>query len=94
MMQDPISSRPRVVPKSLETGFYRHFKGNYYEVLGTCVHSETLETMVLYRPVGSEVLWVRPYSMFTELIPVPTMCGGFTKPVPRFEYIGKTLPAI
>ncbi len=88
-----MSDKPTVVPKSLEKGFYRHFKGNYYEVLGTVVHSETLETMVLYRPVVSSVMWVRPYSMFTELVSVPTMCDGCAEPVARFQYIGKTLPS-
>jgi hypothetical protein len=46
-------------------GRYRHYKGGEYEVLGTARHSETLEPLVLYRPLyGESGLWVRPYAMF------------------------------
>ncbi len=47
------------------TGRYRHYKGQEYEVLGVVRHSETLEPMVLYRPLyGERALWVRPHAMF------------------------------
>ena len=46
-------------------GRYRHYKGNEYEVLGVVRHSETLEPLVLYRPLYNNTgLWVRPYEMF------------------------------
>ena len=52
-------------------GRYRHYKGGEYEVLGVVRHSETLEPMVLYRPLYNESeLWVRPYTMFTEQVVV------------------------
>ncbi len=48
-------------------GRYRHYKGNEYEVTGIATHSETLETMVVYRPLyGEGGLWVRPAAMFAE----------------------------
>ena len=48
-------------------GRYRHYKGNEYEVIGVVRHSETLEALVLYRPLYNDTgLWVRPYSMFFE----------------------------
>ncbi|MGB5822670.1 MAG: DUF1653 domain-containing protein [Proteocatella sp.] len=54
---------------SIEPGKYRHFKGNEYEVTGTAKHSETLEEMVVYRPLyGEGGLWVRPASMWNEEI--------------------------
>ncbi len=54
---------------SLETGKYRHFKGNEYEVLYIAKHSETLEEMVVYRALyGEKGVWVRPLSMFCEEI--------------------------
>ena len=54
---------------SLPLGRYRHYKGGEYEVLGVVRHSETLEPMVLYRPLYNHSgLWVRPYAMFIELI--------------------------
>jgi hypothetical protein len=46
-------------------GHYRHYKGLNYEVLGVVRHSESLEPMVLYKPLyNSSGLWVRPFEMF------------------------------
>ena len=50
-------------------GRYRHYKGGEYEVIGVVRHSETLESLVLYRPLRTAAdLWVRPYAMFFEHI--------------------------
>ena len=57
------------LPPLIETppGFYRHYKGLRYEVIGTVRHSETLEPMTLYRALyGERGLWVRPAAMFNE----------------------------
>ena len=54
---------------SIKPGIYTHFKGSQYEVLGTATHSETLEEMVLYRALAGDcALWVRPRSMWDEVI--------------------------
>jgi hypothetical protein len=54
---------------SIPTGRYRHYKGGEYEVLGVVRHSESLEPMVLYRPLyNPSGCWVRPFSMFLELV--------------------------
>ncbi|TDP59033.1 DUF1653 domain-containing protein [Roseateles toxinivorans] len=46
-------------------GPYRHYKGGEYEVLGVVRHSETLEPLVLYRPLyKASGFWVRPHAMF------------------------------
>lgn len=46
-------------------GRYRHYKGGEYEVIGVARHSETLEPLVVYRPLcGEGGLWVRPHAMF------------------------------
>ncbi|MCI5800853.1 MAG: DUF1653 domain-containing protein [Oscillospiraceae bacterium] len=53
----------------IEPGRYRHFKGGEYEVIGTALHSETLEPMVVYRALyGEHGLWVRPAAMWNETI--------------------------
>ncbi|WKY44539.1 DUF1653 domain-containing protein [Eubacteriaceae bacterium ES2] len=53
----------------IKKGKYRHFKGQEYEVLGTAIHSETLEQMVIYHPLyGEEKIWVRPLSMWNQLV--------------------------
>lgn len=63
-------------------GKYRHFKGREYEVLGTARHSETMEPMVVYRPLYEDSgWWVRPLSMFVETV---TRDGQTIK---RFEKI-------
>lgn len=46
-------------------GRYRHHKGGEYDVIGVARHSETLEPLVVYRPLyGAAGLWVRPHAMF------------------------------
>lgn len=61
---------------------YRHYKNKPYKFLGTVLHSETLEELVLYQtryenPSGK--IWVRPKQMFFENVQV----NGQEKP--RFE---------
>jgi hypothetical protein len=52
-------------------GKYRHYKGGLYEVMSTVRHSETLESMTLYRALYGEMgLWVRPSAMFNQEIVV------------------------
>lgn len=44
---------------------YKHFKGDYFLVIDTVIHSETKEKLVLYRGLyGSLELYVRPLDMF------------------------------
>jgi len=67
----------------LQSGIYKHYKGNLYEVLNTAQHSETEEWMVVYKALyGEEGMWVRPYEMFVEKVEVE---GKF---VSRFEFVG------
>ena len=68
--------------EEITPGRYRHFRGNEYEVLFLAKHSETLETMVVYRALyGSGEIWVRPASMWNETVER----GGVT--CRRFEKI-------
>lgn len=68
----------------LKTGKYRHFKGMEYEVLGVARHSETEESMVVYRALyGEGGLWVRPLSMWNEQVDRDDYHG------PRFIYVGE-----
>lgn len=78
------------LPPLIETrpGFYRHYKGLLYEVLGTARHSETLEPMTLYRALyGERGLWVRPATMFSEKVVI----DGVRQP--RFAWISEQNPA-
>ena len=67
----------------IKLGKYRHFKGKEYEVIAIATHSETGETMVVYRALyGEGGVWVRPASMWNEKV------EREGKSFPRFEYIG------
>jgi len=64
------------------TGKYRHYKRNDYEVIGVATHSETRESLVVYRPLyGEGALWVRPLAMFIEHVTVEG------KDMPRFALL-------
>lgn len=68
---------------ALAPGRYRHYKGGEYRVLGVVRHSESLEPLVLYRPLyGDSGDWVRPFAMFTGTVVI----DGTERP--RFERIG------
>lgn len=55
----------------IQPGIYRHYKGKQYHVIGEATHSETMETMVVYRALyGEYKLWVRPSAMFSETVRV------------------------
>lgn len=68
----------------IQKGIYQHYKGNTYEVVGVAKHSETLEDMVVYKPLYENpgaMLWVRPLSMFIEEVEIDG------KKMPRFTFI-------
>lgn len=68
--------------KELKIGKYKHYKGNFYQVEGIAIHSETEEKMAVYRPLyGEGALWVRPLTMFLEEVEIEG------KSQPRFTYI-------
>lgn len=73
--------------QKIQKGKYRHYKGKKYEVIGLAHHSETLEPLVVYKALydsdefGSNALWIRPLSMFTEEVKVDN------KKVPRFKHL-------
>ena len=69
----------------IELGYYKHFKGNLYEVIGIAKHSETLEELVIYKSLKDNSIWVRPLSMWNETI------ERDNKTYKRFEYIGKNI---
>ena len=56
---------PEVSVPSIQKGRYKHYKGQFYEVIDLVQHSEDEGFLVLYRPLyGEGKLWVRPYEMF------------------------------
>ena len=47
---------------------YKHYKGNVYKIIAIARHSETLEDMVVYSSLDNSKIWVRPKSMWNEVI--------------------------
>jgi hypothetical protein len=74
--------------EDIKLGKYLHYKGTIVVVIGTALHSETLEEMVVYNhpdPVkgkDANTMWVRPKKMFLETVNVDG------KEIPRFKYVG------
>ena len=74
---DELAPLPEIQP-----GLYRHYKGGEYEVVAVARHSESLEPLVVYRPLHANTgWWVRPQAMFFERIEVEGLVQ------PRFAYL-------
>lgn len=68
--------------EEIKLGVYKHYKGNEYRVLAIASHSETLEKMVVYQALYGEYgIWVRPISMWNEIVDV----NGVE--TPRFKFL-------
>lgn len=69
----------------MKIGIYKHSKtGNKYRVHFVAKHSETLEDVVVYEALyenAKSKFWVRPISMFEEIIEI----NG--NKVPRFVFV-------
>ena len=67
---------------TLQKGIYRHYKGNLYEVIDVARHSETQESLVVYKTLyGDFSTWVRPLDMFQESV------DRDGEQVARFEFV-------
>ena len=78
-------SEYKSLPLKTKKGVYKHYKGKLYELLYIAIHSETLENMVVYKALyGDGKIWVRPLSMWSEIITLPD--GEKTE---RFSYAGE-----
>ena len=77
-----------VMAHKVQLGKYKHYKGDDVEVIGTSLHSETLEEFVVYHHISDkrkteDHFWVRPIKMFCEEVEI----NG--KKMPRFKYLTK-----
>lgn len=71
----------------IKPGRYKHFKGGEYEVIAVARHSESLQQLVVYRPLyGEKDIWVRPLDMFLDMKEIEG------EQVARFAFLG-AMPA-
>ena len=57
------------VMQKIEVGkTYKHYKGNMYKIIALAKHSETMEDMVVYSSLDGEKVWVRPKTMWNEMV--------------------------
>jgi len=50
----------------VEIGLYKHKKGGLYIVSDVAIHSETKESLVIYRCMDSNIVYARPVDMFLD----------------------------
>lgn len=80
-----MNEQIKTTVQALTIGRYRHYKGGEYDVVAVATHSETGESLVVYRCLSDEgSWWVRPLSMFTENVAVDG------KELPRFALLYET----
>ncbi len=67
--------------REVNLGVYQHYKGSFYQLLDTCMHTETQEVHARYQALyGDYQIWIRPLAMFLEEIEIEG------RKVPRFSY--------
>lgn len=66
---------------------YRHFKGNYYFIEGIGIDSETLNRLVIYKPLydNKDLVWVRTEEDFLKEVE-SNRPGNITGQTHRFEF--------
>lgn len=74
--------------KMIKPGLYKHYKGQYYQVLYDAKCADTLQIMVVYKALyyseqfGASQIWIREINDFNSIVVV----NGESKP--RFQYMG------
>lgn len=77
VIADPDEYLAREIPEERVRvgGVYRHWKGGRYKVMALATHTETGEEMVVYKPVETAEVYVRPLGSWLE----PVQCVRFAE---------------
>ena len=68
--------------QNFQLGRYQHYKGDFYQALHIGRIEENHEECVVYQAeYGNNEIWIRPLSIFTEMVNLND------KEVPRFKLI-------
>ena len=73
MAQPNSKHTDNVSPDNIKGGVFRHYKtAQDYEVVGVALHTESEESLVIYRPLyeSDHKLFARPYHMFVGEVEV------------------------
>ena len=49
-------------------GIYEHYSGKRYQFIDLARHTESSETLVIYKALYDGNIWARPISMFTQTV--------------------------
>ena len=66
---------------------YAHYKGGLYEIVCEALHTETKESLVVYRQMETGEVFARPKEMFLSKVALPNGKTTF-----RFELMRRRLP--
>lgn len=67
LKENGVKVKENSAPKQrVANGFYKHYKGGIYEVVGAATHTETGEELVLYKDESGR-LWSRPVEVFLDV---------------------------
>lgn len=72
--------------KNIKPGIYQHYKGGKYELLFSSEQTETKESLLVYRSLADNKIWVRPEAMWAEEIEIDG------KKRPRFIWLEESHP--
>ncbi|MDO8452447.1 MAG: DUF1653 domain-containing protein [bacterium] len=68
----------------IKLGYYKHYKGGIYKVIGVAKHSEDPEDLYVVYEHDDGEMWIRPKTMFLENVEKDG------KTMPRFEFLGES----
>jgi hypothetical protein len=67
---------------------YKHYKGGTYEIISLAIHTETKETLVIYKSLNFGSVHARPFEIWNDTVQIEESKGELKTIVPRFKKNG------